>query len=739
MSQLSNVVITDIEVIQKTEDEWKKDNPVVGLGYGAYSTDTHLMRRGDGTSKWNQLEAYYPSSYVGAHAHTHEVGGNDEINIDYSQLPHTTEGTVIFGTGVESTNKPVSGFTLMEGYVCENQDEVNKIKNENTDQKIIFDTWERFSHLNATSGSNVTGDENNAIPNELTKWNYDTNTNTINCTINSSSFIGFVSPKKYTDYTFKVTLKSLDGDDDTIGIILAYIRDSNGIPHTLSLLRKYGDVGPVLYGVVYDYNKSTYKLIKDGSLLVKWPNGNYGSNYNESGYKRNPGNAWSSATNGITVEAVRNGDIITTKTSELNETSLLDSSLLTIDLNSDPVLNIFKQPSSIGYCCNSQNKSSWSNITFTEPSTKIYNLENNTVEEVIDGTWAIAPNETVYTEFKPGRFVRNKITEKCFYIHDGYTSKISEFIDNDKLFVEFISKMKVKTTITSDLDFYVTISGNDTTGDGSSSKPWRTIQHAVDVSVTNYSIGHNKITIHVGAGQYNEYIQLPEIETQGIAGTMAGVNEGVAIIEGAGDSTILNIGPAFTSADATSSIPQYIGMCNAGNWLVKNMKVISNAPDQCTALMGFVSSYGKLFLQDIHCEINNRSNPTRQGTITFAHSDVSGCLFILSGCTFTYRNNGVPSDNVCIVFGADLSQLYIYGELNVNCVASTPTRCATLHLTRGAYCIQNYSITGTCNGYSRNASTGGVLTYSNATTCVGSLGESAISGGIVSVNTEFKS
>ena len=136
MSQLDNVIITDIEVIQKTEEEWSKDNPVVGLGYGAYSIDTHLMRKGDGSSKWSELESFYPSTYVGPHAHTHEVGGNDEIKLTNGQLPHTANGTVTFGTGTGTTDIPLSGFTLIEAYVCENETEVNQIKEIASNSKI---------------------------------------------------------------------------------------------------------------------------------------------------------------------------------------------------------------------------------------------------------------------------------------------------------------------------------------------------------------------------------------------------------------------------------------------------------------------------------------------------------------------------------------------------------------------------------------------------------------------------
>ena len=136
MSQLDNVIITDIEVIQKTEEEWSKDNPVVGLGYGAYSIDTHLMRKGDGSSKWSELESFYPSTYVGPHAHTHEVGGNDEIKLTNGQLPHTANGTVVFGTGTGTTDIPLSGFTLTEAYVCENEIEVNQIKEIASNSKI---------------------------------------------------------------------------------------------------------------------------------------------------------------------------------------------------------------------------------------------------------------------------------------------------------------------------------------------------------------------------------------------------------------------------------------------------------------------------------------------------------------------------------------------------------------------------------------------------------------------------
>jgi hypothetical protein len=56
-------------------------------------------------------------------------------------------------------------------------------------------------------------------------------------------------------------------------------------------------------------------------------------------------------------------------------------------------------------------------------------------------------------------------------------------------------------------DYYVSISGSDSSGNGSQSKPWRTIQYALDHA--NYA-GTSTVTINLAKGIYNENIVIKE-------------------------------------------------------------------------------------------------------------------------------------------------------------------------------------------------------------------------------------
>lgn len=56
-------------------------------------------------------------------------------------------------------------------------------------------------------------------------------------------------------------------------------------------------------------------------------------------------------------------------------------------------------------------------------------------------------------------------------------------------------------------DYYVALTGNDTTGSGSVAKPWRTIKKAVDLAGINYTVSPSKlidapVTIHLRAGTH---------------------------------------------------------------------------------------------------------------------------------------------------------------------------------------------------------------------------------------------
>lgn len=61
-------------------------------------------------------------------------------------------------------------------------------------------------------------------------------------------------------------------------------------------------------------------------------------------------------------------------------------------------------------------------------------------------------------------------------------------------------------TMTAAIDFYVSTAGSDTTGNGSSSLPWRTIQHALNEAATIITSANK--TIHIADGTYIENVEV---------------------------------------------------------------------------------------------------------------------------------------------------------------------------------------------------------------------------------------
>ena len=102
--------------------------------------------------------------------------------------------------------------------------------------KDVFNSWYRFSHSSANTYP--------ANANELKAWRYIEEYDCVECTINSGTYIGFISDKKAGDYTFNTIVTALDGDDDAITIVLAAHRkgDIDDREHTLSLVMNTGGV-----------------------------------------------------------------------------------------------------------------------------------------------------------------------------------------------------------------------------------------------------------------------------------------------------------------------------------------------------------------------------------------------------------------------------------------------------------------------------------------------------------------
>ena len=221
--------------------------------------------------------------------------------------------------------------------------------------KKVFNDWYRFSH----SGINQP-----ASPNELNAWNYTEATQAINCTVNSGSYIGFVTPPdgKATQYDLRVSFTSKnDWDNDMISIVIAFNTDANGKEHTISLIRSGGHIG-YNYAIVYNYAQPDVQVIYNGVSLINDTSFVWGSTVAATGegqFVRN--------------RITRIGDQFTVTTSQLlhpnshtgTDSDLDSSTTYTFNLANHSFGSLFSVANDgarWGFSCQSQDLSSWVNV-----------------------------------------------------------------------------------------------------------------------------------------------------------------------------------------------------------------------------------------------------------------------------------------------------------------------------------------------------------------------------------------
>ncbi|MCW6598687.1 hypothetical protein [Yersinia ruckeri] len=322
--------------------------------------------------------------------------------------------------------------------------------------KEIFDNWPRISigHL---------GDKTiETIPGELNIWNYDNTTGQVYVTTDTLSQVGFITPKSYANYIFEARLKSYTSDrtksqGDFIGVILAYVKDENGVQHSLTAFRTpQGGISPnyagvpgynklISWNVVYNaayggfaignpedwakYGKGRY-VVAEGSGTIKFvPGANgetesfYGPVDRKTPWSQYPG--WADFPNGCKVKAIREGNTITTWTSDFDNPEVyVEASKLVIDLDSDPRLAVFKGSAPLGYTAWSQPNASFDTIMFSGGKNIIVDARNLQVWNYNGSAWVLAPEINILNLLSPGKFAYNPSTSKLYFLNSDF--KIEE-------------------------------------------------------------------------------------------------------------------------------------------------------------------------------------------------------------------------------------------------------------------------------------------------------------------------
>ena len=193
------------------------------------------------------------------------------------------------------------------------------------------------------------GTKNIASASEANAWYFDKTLGSFVQPKNTSTFTGFVSSVKYRTYTHRATLRSPDSDNDANGLVIAYVLDENGHPHTLScIINKGGEghAGSFYYALVYNRELSGEQVIKTGVMS---------GSHSKSG--------WSN--NFITMEVSKSANAVECSISDWNSLDINLKTVIDIDLNDYSWGHYFTGRVQYGYCNQSQPKSYFTDIYFS--------------------------------------------------------------------------------------------------------------------------------------------------------------------------------------------------------------------------------------------------------------------------------------------------------------------------------------------------------------------------------------
>lgn len=283
--------------------------------------------------------------------------------------------------------------------------------------KTMYQNGNVFSHNGGTN--------NIASSSEANAWYFDDSLDSFVQPLNTNTFTGFVSNVKYRTYTHRATLRSSDSDNDANGLVIGYILDNTGIPHTLScIVNKGGEghCGNFYYALVYNRGLSGEQIVKTGVM--------------SSGHSTN---GWSNSY--ITMEVSKAGSAIECSISNWNSLDINLSTIITIDLNDYSWGHYFIGRVQYGYCNQSQANSYFTDIYFNgkgplKADIILSNDKDNALEIRDNGLYvpkSFESLEHIYTEEEIKKMIEdlwNKLNNEDIPVQEQYN-----FITNDNLYI----------------------------------------------------------------------------------------------------------------------------------------------------------------------------------------------------------------------------------------------------------------------------------------------------------------
>ena len=382
-------------------------------------------------------------------------------------------------------------------------------------QQDIFNSWDRFDGSNYYPGGTTPGGQ-------AADWYYNTTTESFVQPTNTSLGGGFISPTTHSDFTFEGTVYSIaTNDNDTIGLIAAFARDGTTNKALVAARTKAGQQPTGHWGVFYTEN---------GPWTPQYVIANISFTTGSTS-----ANTWYPDQARIKVQ--RQGDIFKFYTTHWNDLENYQiASEITVDLNSDSRLAVFKGEAPYGYYSHSQGGSTYADINFTG------GLDANIL---IDAQTGIVYEWNGSSWVDSGRTIQDEI---------GYTRKVTNPANGQRFIVKETEIVYLGTSVGATFNAtrilneeqnIIINSVNGGTGAGNSVQVVGLFQSGIEetnllngLPTLNTTSAYSSNTNNVGSGTYFSDNGLDISTLSLVGGVVAFANGTIGQITGITDSSI---------------------------------------------------------------------------------------------------------------------------------------------------------------------------------------------------------
>lgn len=304
---------------------------------------------------------------------------------------------------------------------------------ENVDLDYIFKNWGRAYGEGGTSSD----------------WAWDNDAKLIRSTGNYNHYTSIISDKPYDNFNATVRFASPNswgggGDDDVMGFVIAHVV-KNGVPHALVAYRSF-NFYPVLdpnYHGGDTFNCQWAIFYTKGTLASRKIMANGTNKLKKLSVIDSKIEWYQEYPNGTVIEVDREVNRVTARCSEFGSNDVQAYTEITLNFDDFPELSVFKEAGKYGFCCISQDQSTFDRISFDTPVNITGPIIANSYEENYTYHTTTSVEENIYekvTESLTDKVIMKGDTIELSPLPQQYCPIIIKNKDTGKVYEQIFNK-----------------------------------------------------------------------------------------------------------------------------------------------------------------------------------------------------------------------------------------------------------------------------------------------------------